>query len=57
MSKEPEVIDPRCCTSGCKRCPYHTRDVQPASKWCEHCEATVYVDDSNRCQSCEVSTR
>lgn len=45
-----------CCASGCKHCSAwanHLEPIQPASAWCESCEATAYRDEAGQCESCK----
>lgn len=36
-----------CCYSNCRRCPFvdvaNEEPREPATTWCERCQATVYV--------------
>ncbi len=51
MSDEPILFQPACCESNCRRCPW--RGGQPASKWCESCDATTYLDEQKQCLPCQ----
>lgn len=52
---------PICCGRDCAACTRRIEErlgeyVQPPSKWCDECAATVYVDANGECPSCGANS-